>query len=260
MSVLQNRCQVISITDPFSDKSEQILQEHVRSCTGPSRSEKHIWSILLDFSESPPYLRIRWGRKGRNGGCIRYNNKLSEKSTTLCHSSMCLLLILRDIYNLCLTWKSDIIARWKSYLEGWGGMKKTSAPSQKLAEKFQQTESDMLQDWLLKNLCLDRDVLMKDELIARSSVWHLMCMTALLYEVDKHMPSVCTAINHLRSEVASSVYSKQWAGMLSYFSPLARIHCSGCATTVSPTQSPPVPHYVIRPVCSAGVLLQLYNR
>lgn len=28
---------------------------------------------------------------------------------------------------------------------------------------------------------------------------------------------------------------------------------------VSPTQSPPVPHYVIRPVCSAGVLLQLYT-
>ncbi len=41
-------------------------------------------------------------------------------------------------------------------------MKKTAAPSQKLAEKFQQTESDMLQDWLLKNLCLDQDVLMKD--------------------------------------------------------------------------------------------------
>ncbi len=41
-------------------------------------------------------------------------------------------------------------------------MKKTAAPSQKLAEKFQLTESDMLQDRLLKNLCLDQDVLMKD--------------------------------------------------------------------------------------------------
>lgn len=54
---------------------------------------------------------------------------------------------------------------------------------------------------------------MKDELISRSSVWNLMCMTALLYKVDEHMPSVCTAINHIRSPAASSVYSKQWAGM-----------------------------------------------
>lgn len=28
----------------------------------------------------------------------------------------CPLLILRDVYNPCLTWKCDIIARWKSYL------------------------------------------------------------------------------------------------------------------------------------------------
>lgn len=56
ISVLQYLCQVISITDPFSDKSEQILYEHVRSCTGPSRSKKRVWSILLDFSESPPCI------------------------------------------------------------------------------------------------------------------------------------------------------------------------------------------------------------